>query len=89
MKNNFIYLGLSLKFQELNALFLATRLGCSVVMEFDYRTVIDLLYFLLTLMIIWLMRFKLKSSYIKEFDTMWLSFLVNIVTCSLSVIVSY
>ncbi|KEH18130.1 ER lumen protein retaining receptor family protein [Medicago truncatula] len=76
MKNNLIFLGLSLKFQELNALFLATRLGCSVVMEFDYRTVMDLLYFLLTLMIIWLMRFRLKSSYIKEFDTMWLSFLV-------------
>ncbi|XP_058745402.1 uncharacterized protein LOC131618154 [Vicia villosa] len=68
--------GLSLKFQEVNALFLATRLGCSFYMEADYRTVLDLLYFLLTLMVVWLMRFRLKSTYIKEFDTMWISFLV-------------
>ncbi|CAK8560185.1 unnamed protein product [Lathyrus sativus] len=45
-------------------------------MEADYRTVLDLLYFLLTLMVVWLMRFRLKSTYIKEFDTMWISLLV-------------
>ncbi|XP_045832607.1 ER lumen protein-retaining receptor erd-2.2-like [Trifolium pratense] len=68
--------GLSLKFQELNAAFLAIRLGLSIHMEGDYRTVFDCIYLLLTLTIIWLMRFRLKSSYIKEFDNMWLSFLV-------------
>ncbi|WJX91876.1 hypothetical protein P8452_73594 [Trifolium repens] len=68
--------GLSLKFQELTAVFLAIRLGLSFYMEADYRTVFDFLYLLLTLIIIWLMRFRLKSSYIKEFDNMWLSFLV-------------
>ncbi|CAK8540466.1 unnamed protein product [Lathyrus sativus] len=45
-------------------------------MEADYRTVMDLLYFLLTLMVVWLMRCRLKSTYMKELDTMWISLLV-------------
>ncbi|XP_004510249.1 ER lumen protein-retaining receptor-like [Cicer arietinum] len=68
--------GLSLKTQEITALFVVTRLCSSLYMEGNIHTVLDLLYLLSTLMIIWLIRFKLKSSYIKEFDNMWLSFLV-------------
>ncbi|CAL5195473.1 unnamed protein product [Lathyrus oleraceus] len=67
--------GLSLKSQELTALFLTTRLGCSIYMESNIHTVLDLIFLLSTLLVIWLIRFKLKSSYIKEFDNMRLSFL--------------
>ncbi|KEH18128.1 ER lumen protein retaining receptor-like protein [Medicago truncatula] len=68
--------GLSLKSQEITALFLTIRLGVSAYMEANIHTVLDLIYLLSTLLVIWLIRFKLKSSYMKEFDNMWLSFLV-------------
>ncbi|KAK2406142.1 hypothetical protein P8452_68502 [Trifolium repens] len=68
--------GLSLKSQEITALFLVTRLGCSIYMEANVHTVLDTILLLSTLLVIWLIRFKLKSSYMKEFDNMWLSFLV-------------
>ncbi|CAJ2635092.1 unnamed protein product [Trifolium pratense] len=68
--------GLSLKSQELTALFLITRLGCSIYMEANVHTVLDSILLLSTLLVIWLIRFKLKSSYMKEFDNMWLSILV-------------
>ncbi|PNX79476.1 er lumen protein retaining receptor-like protein, partial [Trifolium pratense] len=67
--------GLSLKSQELTALFLITRLGCSIYMEANVHTVLDSILLLSTLLVIWLIRFKLKSSYMKEFDNMWLSIL--------------
>ncbi|KAG0459817.1 hypothetical protein HPP92_022945 [Vanilla planifolia] len=62
--------GLSLKFQELTAIFLASRLYCSVIIEKDIHTVLDLLTFLSTLWVIYEMRFKLNSSYTKELDSM-------------------
>ncbi|XP_045832605.1 ER lumen protein-retaining receptor-like [Trifolium pratense] len=68
--------GLSLKTQELTAVFITTRLGCSVFIQSNTHAMLDLILLLPTLFIIWLIRFKLKSSYIKEFDNMWLSFLV-------------
>ncbi|CAK8537219.1 unnamed protein product [Lathyrus sativus] len=45
-------------------------------MEANIHTMVDLIFLLSTLLVIWLIRFKLKSSYIKEFDNMRLSFLV-------------
>lgn len=68
--------GLSLKSQELTALLIATRLCCSVYIQSNIHAMLDLILLLPTLLIIWLIRFKLKSTYIKEFDNMWLSFLV-------------
>ncbi|KAK8959166.1 ER lumen protein retaining receptor [Platanthera guangdongensis] len=60
--------GLSLKFQELTAIFLAVRFYCSIVIEKDIHTVLDLLTLLSTLWVIYMMRFKLNSSYTKELD---------------------
>ncbi|KAK4268247.1 hypothetical protein QN277_024930 [Acacia crassicarpa] len=68
--------GLSLKMQELTALFLTVRLICSFLMENDIHTVLDFISFLLTLLVIYWIRFKLKSSYIKELDSLRLPFLV-------------
>ncbi|CAI8608179.1 unnamed protein product [Vicia faba] len=68
--------GLSLKSQELTAVFLTTKVGCSGYLHANLHTVLDMILLLLTLLVIWLIRFKLKSSYIKEIDNMWLSFLV-------------
>ncbi|CAK7349396.1 unnamed protein product [Dovyalis caffra] len=68
--------GLSLKSQEITALFLAARLVCSLLMELDVHTVLDLATLISTGWVIYMMRFKLKSTYIKELDNMPLYYLV-------------
>ncbi|XP_027335243.1 ER lumen protein-retaining receptor-like [Abrus precatorius] len=68
--------GLSLKTQELTALFIAARFSCSTFMVANIHTVLDLISLLSTLLVIWMIRFKLKSSYIKELDNLRLSFVV-------------
>ncbi|PKA45888.1 ER lumen protein retaining receptor [Apostasia shenzhenica] len=60
--------GLSLKSQELTAIFLAVRLYCSFVMEFDIHTVLDSATLVTTLWVIYMIRFKLKSSYMEDKD---------------------
>ncbi|XP_008799412.1 ER lumen protein-retaining receptor erd-2.2-like [Phoenix dactylifera] len=60
--------GLSLKSQDLTALFLAVRLYCSVVMEYDIHTLLDSATLLTTLWVIYMIRFKLKSSYMEDKD---------------------
>lgn len=77
-KNSLIlFPGLSLKTQELTALFLATRLSFSTLMDGDIYTVLDLISLLSTLVVIWAIRFKLKSSYVEEFDSIKRSFVVS------------
>ncbi|XP_047328078.1 ER lumen protein-retaining receptor erd-2.2 [Impatiens glandulifera] len=61
--------GLSLKTQELTALFLAVRLYCSFTMEGNIHTVLDCSTFILTVWVICMMRFKLKASYTAELDS--------------------
>ncbi|KAM7501597.1 hypothetical protein LguiB_000501 [Lonicera macranthoides] len=68
--------GLSLKTQELTAIFLAVRLYCSFVMEGDIHTVLDFATLLSTVWVIYMIRFKLKSSYIAELDNMPIYYLV-------------
>ncbi|KAL3027810.1 hypothetical protein AAZX31_03G076900 [Glycine max] len=68
--------GLSLITQELTALFLAGRICCSNFAVASMHTYLDLISHLSTLLIIWMIRFKLKSSYIKELDNMRLYFVV-------------
>ncbi|KAK3029417.1 hypothetical protein RJ639_039761, partial [Escallonia herrerae] len=68
--------GLSLKTQELTAIFLAVRLYCSFVMEADIHTVLDFATLVSTLWVIYMIRFKLKSSYISELDNMPIYYLV-------------
>ncbi|KAG6709296.1 hypothetical protein I3842_06G125600 [Carya illinoinensis] len=60
--------GLSLKSQDLTAIFLAVRLYCSFVMEYDIHTLLDLATLATTLWVIYMIRFKLKSSYMEDKD---------------------
>lgn len=62
-------LGLSLKSQEVTAIFLAVRLICSVTMEGDIHTILDFATLVSTLWVIYMIRYKLKASYIKTIDT--------------------
>ncbi|KAF5192372.1 Er lumen protein retaining receptor [Thalictrum thalictroides] len=60
--------GLSLKSQEITALFLAIRLYCSFVMEYDIHTLLDTATLGTTLWVIYMIRFKLRSSYMEDKD---------------------
>ncbi|ESR48420.1 hypothetical protein KPL70_016652 [Citrus sinensis] len=60
--------GLSLKSQELTAIFLAVRLYCSFVMEYDIHTLLDSATLVTTLWVIYMMRFKLRASYMDDKD---------------------
>ncbi|XP_019448875.1 PREDICTED: putative ER lumen protein-retaining receptor C28H8.4 isoform X2 [Lupinus angustifolius] len=58
------------------ALFLAARLTCSISIEANLHTWLDFTSLVSVLLVIWMIRFKLKSSYIKELDNLRLSFVV-------------
>ncbi|CAN1300952.1 ER lumen protein-retaining receptor [Linum perenne] len=60
--------GISLKSQELTAIFLAIRLYCSFVMEYDIHTLLDLSTLATTVWVIYMIRFNLKSSYMADKD---------------------
>ncbi|CAN6688518.1 unnamed protein product [Malus baccata var. baccata] len=62
--------------QELTALFLAVRLFCGTMMEADIHTVLDFSTLVSTAWVIYMIRFKLKSTYIKELDNFHLYFVV-------------
>ncbi|KAK6788324.1 hypothetical protein RDI58_016849 [Solanum bulbocastanum] len=62
--------GLSLKTQVLTAIFLAVRLYCSFIMEADIHTVLDFITLVATVWVIYMMKFKLKASYMAELDNM-------------------
>ncbi|MQL78940.1 hypothetical protein Taro_011360 [Colocasia esculenta] len=68
--------GLSLKSQELTALFLAVRLYCSFVMEYDIHTLLDTATLATTLWVIYMFRFKLRSSYMDDQDNFAMHYVV-------------
>ncbi|CAI8600105.1 unnamed protein product [Vicia faba] len=68
--------GLSLKSQELTAIFLAVRLYCSFVMEYDIHTLLDTATLGTTLWVIYMIRFKLKSSYNDDKDNLAIYYVV-------------
>ncbi|XP_010527264.1 PREDICTED: putative ER lumen protein-retaining receptor C28H8.4 [Tarenaya hassleriana] len=68
--------GLSLKSQEVTAIFLAVRLMCSLTMEGDIHTFLDFATFVSTLWVIYMIRYKLNSSYVKELDNFPIYYLV-------------
>lgn len=74
----FVYVGLSLKSQELTACFLAARLYCSFVIEYDVHTFLDLATLIATLWVIYMIRFKLKASYMGEKDNFKVLYLVSL-----------
>ncbi|MQL88294.1 hypothetical protein Taro_020872 [Colocasia esculenta] len=60
--------GISLKSQELTAIFLAVRLYCSFVMEYNIHTVLDAATLITTLWVIYMIRYKLRSTYMEDKD---------------------
>ncbi|KAK4794432.1 hypothetical protein SAY86_012426 [Trapa natans] len=68
--------GLSLKSQELTALFLAVRLYCSFIMEYDIHTLLDSATLITTLWVIYMIRFKLTSSYMGAEDNFAIYYVV-------------
>jgi len=62
--------GLSLKSQELTAIFLMARLYCSLVMEYDIHTLLDFATLITTVWVVFMMRFKLKSTYMEDLDNL-------------------
>ncbi|KAL4431200.1 hypothetical protein ABPG75_006456 [Micractinium tetrahymenae] len=60
--------GLSLRTQELTAAFLAVRLFCSFMMEYDIHTLLDLLTLVATGWVIYSLRGPLKESYQADMD---------------------
>ncbi|KAI7757473.1 hypothetical protein M8C21_021104 [Ambrosia artemisiifolia] len=66
---------------ELTAIFLGTRLYCSFVMEYDVHTLLDLATLATTIWVIYMMRFNLKSSYMREKDNVPIHYVV--IPCAL------
>lgn len=77
MHSSPVLLGLSLKTQVLTAIFLAVRLYCSFLMEADIHTVLDFITLVATVWVIYMMKFKLKASYMAELDNMPLYYPVH------------
>ncbi|EOX93846.1 ER lumen protein retaining receptor family protein isoform 2 [Theobroma cacao] len=68
--------GLSLKSQELTAIFLAVRLVCSFMLEGDIHTLLDFATLIFTAWVVFMIRYKLKSTYIKELDNFPIYYMV-------------
>ncbi|KAI7726152.1 hypothetical protein M8C21_008636, partial [Ambrosia artemisiifolia] len=60
--------GLSLKTQELTAIFLAVRLCCSLCMENDIHTFLDFAALASTLWVVYMIRYKLQATYNEDLD---------------------
>lgn len=69
--------GISLKTQELTALFVAVRLYCSFVMEFDLHTLLDSATLVTTLWVIYMIRFKLRPTYMEDKDNFAIYYVVS------------
>lgn len=69
--------GLSLKSQELTAIFVGVRLYCSLVMEKDIHTFLDLLTVVVTAWVIYTMRYKLRSAHNEELDNLPLYYVLG------------
>ncbi|WZY98335.1 hypothetical protein YC2023_070664 [Brassica napus] len=70
--------GISLKSQELTALFLAVRLYCSFVMEFDLHTLLDSATLVTTLWVIYMIRLKLRPTYMEDKDNFPIYYVVKL-----------
>ncbi|CAO2839962.1 unnamed protein product [Amaranthus hypochondriacus] len=79
--------GLSLKTQELTAIFLLIRMFCSYGLLRDMHVVLDSLTLGATLWVIYVMRSKLKSTYVKEHDNLPLYYVL--VPCAIISIIGH
>lgn len=68
-------------------MFLAVRLYCSFVMEYDIHTILDSATLGTTLWVIYMIRFKLKSTYMDDMDNLPIYYVVtlNFSSCVLAV----
>ncbi|EFJ05211.1 hypothetical protein SELMODRAFT_270080 [Selaginella moellendorffii] len=62
--------GVSLRSQELTAIFLLVRLYCSTFMEQNIHTFLDTATLLVTAWVIYMIRTNLKATYVQELDNM-------------------
>jgi ER lumen protein retaining receptor len=69
--------GISLKSQQLTALFLAIRLYCSFMMEYDVHTLLDALTLAATGWVLWLMRTKLARGYSARKDSVRVEYVLG------------
>ena len=58
-------------------MFLAVRLYCSFVMEYDIHTILDTATLVATLFVIYMIRFKLRSTYMVDKDNFALYYVVR------------
>jgi len=58
-------------------MFLGVRLYCSFVMEYDIHTLLDMATLVTTLWVIYMIRFKLKSSYMDDKDNLAMYYVVS------------
>ncbi|XP_010696253.2 uncharacterized protein LOC104908797 [Beta vulgaris subsp. vulgaris] len=79
--------GLSLKSQELTAIFLGLRILSSLGFLRDVHVLIDSLTLLCTLWVIYMMRFKLKDTYMKELDNLPLYYVL--VPCAIVAVIGH
>ncbi|KAK9726590.1 hypothetical protein RND81_05G225200 [Saponaria officinalis] len=79
--------GLSVKSQELTAIYLAARLACTVIFQRDIHIFLDFVTLGATLWVIYMMRVKLKSTYLKELDNMPLHYVL--VPCAIAAILAH
>lgn len=67
---------LSLRTQELTAIFLGVRLWCSFLMEYDIHTLLDFVTLLATGWVIYTVRVKLPKTYSREADSLGLHYVL-------------
>ncbi|CAO2839961.1 unnamed protein product [Amaranthus hypochondriacus] len=79
--------GLSLKTQELTAIFLILRISTYFGLFQDVHVVLDSLILVATLWVIYMMRFKLKSTYMQELDNMPLYYVL--IPCAIVAIIGH
>uniref|UniRef100_A0A7N0VE13 ER lumen protein-retaining receptor n=1 Tax=Kalanchoe fedtschenkoi TaxID=63787 RepID=A0A7N0VE13_KALFE len=81
--------GLSLRTQEVSAIFLVARVICAAVseLEVDLHIILDSVSLLSASWVIYKMRYKLQSTYIKELDNMRVYYLV-VPCCVLALLVN-
>ncbi|XP_021720105.1 putative ER lumen protein-retaining receptor C28H8.4 [Chenopodium quinoa] len=79
--------GLSLKTQELTATFLLMRILCFFGLLREIHVVLDSLTLVCTLWVIYMMRYKLKNTYMQELDSMPLYYVL--VPCAIIAIIGH
>ncbi|KAL2933080.1 ER lumen protein-retaining receptor [Bienertia sinuspersici] len=79
--------GLSLKTQELTAIFLIMRVICHFTLIRDIHIVLDSLTLISTLWVIYMIRFKLKSTYMQSHDNMPLYYVL--VPCAIIALIGH